>query len=901
MKRKNKALYIAIGIIFILFVALINSTSIIIDYKWFKEVGYTEVFWYKFLTELKIFVPLLIVLTLLFFGYFTYIRNEYVKYSIRVVEKNKRTGIISFIISLFMGLVFSTSIAGNLWNDILMYENSTKFNVKDPVFNNDISFYIFKLPLFQKLYAMSFGILVFLAFVTIIFYGIMTAGNLFTKNGVGKVSLNVNSQLLKPILNKLSIFVLIFFVLSAIGYKIKSYSLLTSSFGNVFGAGYTDIKVSKPFYTFLFVVVIITGIVFMIFLRKKKFKLMLYTLIPFIALSVCKPIIESAVQNIIVLPNENEKEKPYIQNNMKYTRMAFGLDNLKEESFKIDNNITATDIKKNSAIINNVRINDYKPAIQVYNQLQGIRPYYNFTDVDVDRYKLNGKETQTFVSAREINPDKIPSNSWINVHLKYTHGYGVVMSPVNSVTKEGQPNLVLKDIPPSSNYKSIKVKRPQIYFGESPEYYAITNTGLKEFDYPSGDNNKETTYTGKAGIYLNPINRLLFTINQGNMKFLFSQDISSKSKILINRNIMDRVKKIAPFLKYDSDPYMVVSKGKLYWMIDAYTMSNNYPYSQNISVGGQEFNYIRNSVKATVDAYDGTVKFYIADKSDPIIQTYSKIFKHMFKPLKDMPQDLRKHLRYPQMYFDSQDVIVRKYHVKDTQVFYNNEDAWNRADVDGSNVESHYLYMKLPGEKKMEFSIMLPYTPKNKQNMVAWLCGRMDGDNYGKLILYKLPKQELIYGPKQIEARINQDTDISKDLTLWGQQGSSVYRGNIFVVPIDKSILYVQPLYITSSGDSSIPELKKVIVVYNDNIVMADNFKDALSKIFNLNASSQNVSNNEETTGNISNNGTVKQLVNTASDAYDNAIKAQKNGDWAEYGRQLKVVEQTLKQLKARK
>lgn len=901
MKRKNKVIYITIGILLVVFVALINSTSIIIDYKWFKEVGYTEVFWYKFLTELKIFVPLFIILTLVFFGYFSYIRNEYVKYSIRIVEKTKKTAIIAFIISAFMGLVFSASIAGNLWNDILMYGNSTKFNVNDPIFHNDISFYVFKLPLLQKLYAMSFGILVFLAFVTVIFYGIMTAGNLFSNNGHNKLSLNINSQLLKPILNKLSAFVLIFFILSAIGYKIKSYSILTSSFGNVFGAGYTDIKVTKPFYTLLFVVVIITGIVFMVFLRKKKFKLMLYTLIPFIALSICKPIIESAVQNIIVLPNEIDKEKPYIQNNMKYTRMAFGLDKLKEENFNVDNDLTAKDIKNNSNIIDNVRINDYKPAIQVYNQLQGIRPYYDFTDVDVDRYKLNGKETQVFLSAREINPSKIPSSSWINVHLKYTHGYGIVMSPVNSVTKEGQPNLLLKNIPPTSKYKNIAVKKPQIYFGESPEYYVITNTGLKEFDYPSGDNNKETIYNGKAGIPLNLINKLLFTVNQGNMKFLFSQDINSKSKILINRNIMDRVKKIAPFLKYDSDPYIVVSKGRLYWMVDAYTMSNNYPYSQSISVGGQEFNYIRNSVKVTIDAYDGTVKFYIADNSDPIIKTYSKIFKHMFKPIKDMPKDLRNHLRYPQMYFDSQDVIIRKYHVEDTQVFYNNEDAWNRADVDGSNVESHYLYMKLPGEKKMEFSIMLPYTPKNKQNMVAWLCGRMDGNNYGKLVLYKLPKQELIYGPKQIEARINQDTDISKDLTLWGQQGSSVYRGNIFVVPIDKAILYVQPLYINSSGDSSIPELKKVIVVYNDNIIMAGTFKEALNKIFNLNVTNENVNNNQTSVENVSSKETTKQLINTAADAYDNAINAQKNGDWAEYGRQLKVVEQTLKKLKARK
>jgi uncharacterized membrane protein (UPF0182 family) len=894
VSKKFKAAIISVSMILILLLILLNSTSLFVDYQWFKEVNYIQVFWYKFLMQLKIFGATFIITSIIFYIFLRYIKKEYASYSKVVVIKNSTQNKLMIAISVIISFFFSIVTAGALWNDILMFNNSTNFNVKDPVFNKDISFYMFKLPLIEKIYSISFSLLIFLVIFTVIFYVIILGSNLNYKDFDGRNKLNLNKDMFRVIINKLAIFVCVFFVLLAIGYKIKAYSILYSNFGSVFGAGYTDVFVSKPFYNFLCIITLVIGISFIVAIRKKKFKFVAGCLVLFLGINILRPISEGIVQNLVVNANELGKEQKYILNNIKFTKKAYGLDNIKQETFNINNKLTKKDIEDNKEIINNIRINEHNPALQVYNQIQGIRPYYEFKDVDVDRYKVGGKEIQMFVSAREINPSAIPSNKWINMHLKYTHGYGVVMSPVNSVTSEGEPKLVIKDIPPRSNYKEIKVTKPQIYFGEMQDYYAITNTKLKEFDYPSGDNNKENIYKGSAGIKLNFLNKLLFSVNKGDLSFLLSGYLNNNSKIILNRNILKRAEKIAPFLTYDNDPYLVINGGQIYWVIDAYTTSDRYPYAQSMQSGVEEYNYIRNSVKVLVNAYDGTTQFYTVDKKDPILKTYTKIFKNMFKDISKMPSGIRKHLRYPQQLFESQNEIIKRYHVSNPQVFYNNEDAWNVAVTDKGTTEPHYLHMVLPGNKNMEFTIMTPFTPKNKQNLVAWLCGRNDGTNYGKLILYKLPKQELIYGPSQINARINQDSVISPQITLWNQKGSTVTRDSLFIVPIEKSLLYVQPLYIRSSGNTSIPELKKVIVVYNDKIVMEDNLRLALNKIFNI---SNVIQDKNQEKSNIK-NGDVKSLIKSAADSYDNAVEAQKRGDWAEYGRQLNNLKDSLTELK---
>lgn len=545
-------------------------------------------------------------------------------------------------------------------------------------------------------------------------------------------------------------------------------------------------------------------------------------------------------------------------------------------------------------------------SLDVYNQLQGIRSYYRFNDVDIDRYTIDNKYTQVFLATRELDQSKLnqQSQTWQNKHLVYTHGYGVTMSPVNSVTPQGQPNLIIKDIPPVSS-SNIKIDRPEIYFGELTDDYIITNTKLPEMDYPSGDSNKQTTYSGTAGIKLSGLNRLLFMINRGSFNFLLSQDINSNSRIIMNRNIIQRVKKIAPFLVYDNDPYIVVNGGKLYWIIDAYTTSSLFPYSEPQG----NINYIRNSVKVIVDAYNGDTNFYLVDENDPLAVTYSKVFPGLFKKYSDIPEGFTEHFRYPEDIFNTQIQVYKKYHMIDPSVFYNKEDLWDVAgsgqrtteqNGETTEMEPSYIIMKLPDGSNEEFVQISPYTPAGKQNMVAWIGARMDKEEYGKLIVYKFPKQKVTYGPEQFKARVSQDPNISKELSLWDQKGSSIINGTVITLPIEKSLMYIMPLYIKSSGQNSIPEVKRVILGYGDKIVMDETLDKALAALFNLDQS-QDLNTDQDTTqgaaqpstGETDKNGLIKQ----ASNEFNLAKEAQTKGDWAGYGQHLDELEKILKQL----
>jgi uncharacterized membrane protein (UPF0182 family) len=583
---------------------------------------------------------------------------------------------------------------------------------------------------------------------------------------------------------------------------------------------------------------------------------------------------------------------PYLTYNIEATRKAFGLENIEDKEFPVDNNLTKKDIEENKDTVDNIRINEFSQALEVYNQIQAIRNYYKFNDIDIDRYIINGKLRQVFISARELDNSnrEVKFQTWQNKHIFYTHGYGVVASYTNTVGSSGLPEFILKDIPTSGIFK---IDRPQIYFGEVNNDYVIVDAKSNEIDYPYGNENKETRYQGKAGIKLTPLNRLLFTINYGSLNFLLSNDITSESRILLNREIMNRVEKIAPFLNYDEDPYLVISNGKLYWIIDAYTTTNRYPFSEPY----RGINYIRNSVKVVVDAYDGKVDFYLSDPTDAIGITIGKIYKGIFKNINQMPEDLKAHLRYSEDVFMAQATVYEKYHMNNPSVFYNSEDLWAIAKYKGAsnekdqNVEPVYQVMRLPGEKDENFLLTIPFTVAKKENMVSWLAVKMEGAT-PKFSLIRFPKEKAIYGPQQFNSKINTDAAISKELSLWGQQGSMVILGETNIIPIKNSLLYVKPLYLRAQSAKSLPELKRVIVGFGDRIVMEDNIQNAFARLFNVNVETP------PAPSEISKEENAADLVNRASDLFNKAKEAQRSGDWALYGQYLKELEDVLSKLK---
>ena len=529
------------------------------------------------------------------------------------------------------------------------------------------------------------------------------------------------------------------------------------------------------------------------------------------------------------------------------------------------------------------------------------RQYYEFHDVDIDRYNINGEETQTYLSPREIDENKI-SSTWLNRHIKYTHGYGAAVSQVDKVTAIGQPDVVVKNIPPETNVDSLKITRPEIYFGELTNDYAVVNTNEKEFNYPDGNNNKYTKYKGNAGIRLTPLNRLLFSMREGSMQLLVSSNVNSRSRIIINRNIEERVKKIMPYLKYESDPYMTIVGGRLYWIVDAYTTSQYYPYSEPYSGKVGSTNYIRNSIKVTIDAYNGDVNFYVIDNEDPIAETYKKIYPDLFKNISTMPEGLREHIRYPNNMFKIQASVYEKYHMNQVKVFYQKEDLWDIAHqiygTEEKQMDPSYYIFRLPGEKNAEFINMVPFTPKSKQNMTALMMARNDGENYGQLLVYKFPKSKTVYGPMQIEAQIDQNTEISKEFSLWNSSGSKYRRGDLFVIPIKDSLMYVEPVYLEASNQA-IPEMKRVIVAYGDRISYSSNLEEALEDLFGgtYNSGPANASGGTESRD--SGKPSLKTLAKQARDEYDAALDAQKNGDWKGYGDHINKLSGYLDQMES--
>ena len=901
---KNKILNTVLISILLLVVVFFVSTNFIINVQWFKEVGYLNVFFTKLIAICKLFVPIFILYFCVIAIYLFTLRK-----SIRsLVGDTKFKSVKKYFLlsNLVISILGAGATATTQWYKILQFTNAVPFGEVDPIFNKDISFYVFKLPLVQSLFSTAISLIIILVLITVIIYLALGFKDKIYQNKDNVININSKTYGIRKFAGKqLAVLASVLSLLIGCSYLLKSYNLVYSTRGVSYGAGYTDVKITMIFYKVIAVACVISSIVVFISILKLKFRPIIISIASIAVLIVLEPVVAIFTQQFVVKPNEMELEKPYISYSIDATKKAFNIDEIEVKEMEPNENITSEKLEDNKDIIENLKVNSTGPLLSFYQQVQLIKNYYEFNDADTDRYNINGKYTQVFVSPREINRDSM--TTWQNKHLRYTHGYGLAMSRVNSVTEFGQPDFVMKDIP-TVNTTDINLENPRIYFGESDNDYVIVNTEGGEFDYPTGDTENTFNYNGTGGLKMTPFNRVLFSIYERNPKILMSSSITSESRIILNRNIVKRVQEIAPFLTYDSDPYIVVHDGRLVWMMDAYTSTDKYPFSEP----HEGVNYIRNSVKVVVDAFNGNVDFYVTDENDPIINCYLKIYKGLFKPLSEMPEDLKEHFRYPQDLFELQSKVLTKYHVDDPIKLFTEEDLWDRSlevvKHGGENLsqgdegkeesilnkakenknneaenEGLYLMTKLPDEENVEMMLLDYFNMRGKQSMVALLGARMDGDKYGELVMYKFPPQRTIYSPILFKNRIQQDPNISKEISLWAGKGSEVIYGDIIIVPIEDSLLYLNTIYLKANSENSMPEMKRVILSNGDKIVIEENIEKALLKLFNYNSSEENKNSNKDETPNTEKTSD-KSGVKEAADLFNKAIEAQKNGDWATYG-----------------
>jgi uncharacterized membrane protein (UPF0182 family) len=947
----KKLVVIGIGIVCVLLLWI--GISIYPDWLWFENLGFSPVFWTMMLGKFG-FGSMVWLLLALIIGVNIYAAN-------RLNPRIGRGGdlkVVDNYISQFglsnatlktlatAAILFFTfyiaSKGSTKWDLLLRYLYQQPFGSTDPVFNRDIGFYLFSLPFYLFI---QNGLLILFAIAA------MATMGWYLKNGALKIEGDFDrAQGVPPAMPNITLAKnvkkhLIFLggfvvLLMAWAFRLKMFGLLYSAQGAAFGAGYTDVHIKILAYK----IIILVSMGYAVFLFINAFRPR--TKLIWIGAGIWIGVIlilgtgfPILIQKFIVKPNELTKESAYIAYNIDYTRKAYNLNKIKEVDFEVNDQLGVRDLKQNDVTIQNIRIWDERPLLQTYRQIQAIRLYYDFNNVDVDRYLVNSQYRQIMLAARELVVNKLPpqANTWVNRHLTYTHGYGLAASPVNEVTSEGLPQLFIKDLPPSFE-PDLGVVRPEIYYGEKTDAYVLVNTKAQEFDYPKGDKNVYTTYQGKGGIHIKSFfRRLLFAIEFMDPQILFTTYLNPESRIMFNRRISRRTNSIAPFLDYDSDPYLVVSEGKLYWIQDAYTTSAMYPYSQRSqgTLKNKRLNYIRNSVKVTIDAYNGDVVFYVIDEEDPIIKTYARIFPNLLKPFKEMPPGLKAHIRYPKDLYKIQMETYTKYHMEDVQVFYNQEDLWQIPDeVYGERrqkMEPYYIIIKLPEDPREEFFLMTPFTPSRKDNMIGWLAARCDMPDYGNLLVYKLPKEKLVYGPMQIEARVDQQTEISRELSLWGQRGSRVIRGNLLAIPVSETFIYVEPVYLeaiqeenqvgpalnSQPGDgtrlrrearsasplqeeakaASLPELKRVIVAFSNRLTMEENLDKALSSILDVETTQTKPASQviPEMQGGVSTLGAA------ALDHYNKARAYLRDGDWAGYGRELERLEKILKEISGMK
>lgn len=893
-KRGAKAV---IWILALICIALVVSygASVLMEYIQIKEIGeaYVSVFW----TNIRIQLIAQIVSFLIVFCLFT--ANNLVLRRISLKENGDLMLIAKIIpmmlVTFIISFLASRLISDNVYSRFLTFANSTAFDRADPVFFQDIGYYMFIRPFMVSLIDSIKIILIVQTVYTFIVYILLNARNGF--ENFGDIIKN-KSIVIHNVVNILSVFISI-----AITFKYNAEDVLYGNFNGLAGAGYTDVHVWVPYYNFAPYLLLAVVVATVFFLLRGKIKTGIISLCVFPAAWVLTGAIALCVQAFVVAPSDVAMEAPNIANNIYMTREAYGLDNIIEVDFPIENTLSPNDLEQNKETLDNIRIIDYNSNVTAMNKLQGIGRYYTFNTTDIVSYDVDGKPTAVAIGARELDMQKLAaekSDTYVNKTYKYTHGYGVAANPMNRATQEGQPEFIVRDLPTISDAGMVSVTQPRIYYGEFTNEHVIVNTKFKEIDYSEGQTNVEFSYDGDGGINLNWLNRTLFSVMYGDYKMLVSGQITAESKILPNRNVVERVKKAAPFFEYDENPYMLIDdSGRLKWVIDAYATSEYYPYSQKYG----RFNYIRNSAKAIVDAYDGSVTFYITDENDPIVKTYKKIYPSLFSA-EAMPQDLNRHIRYPEKLFKIQAEMYKQYHITDAHVFYNKSDVWDIAREkyargESQYIEPYYNMMKITGFDYNGESLLLtmPFTLQNKDYISSWLAAGSDDKYYGKLVLYRFTNAEKnAYGTMQMENRIDNNPAITQEMALWGQGDSSVVRGNMIMIPIKDSLLYVEPVYITTSNAASFPELKRVIVAYKENIVMKPTLKECFEELFiQENTEGVNIKPPQPlTAANEPDEGEAERLLREIAELYERYKQYNAENDFENAGKIMRDIDAKL-------
>jgi uncharacterized membrane protein (UPF0182 family) len=892
-----------LGAAFLLIFVVPGAITFYTDWLWFDETGYQSVYGRTLVTQ-SLLVGVVTVTALVVLLVNVRLALGALAHRELVIMSPEGPVTIRLDRSRLQGpataLVLAASVLFGLrasahWQTWLMARHGGSFGTVDPILGRDVGFYVFTLPLLEAVQGLLLGLVLLSAAVSVAAYVFGGTVSLDAARGL---------RMTGSARRHLSILGAALLVVLAFGAWLDIPRLLVAPAGILHGASNVDVAVTIPALRALMAVAIVGALLLLAQPGIPRWWPTVTAVGLYLVVSVAGTAAAAAMQRFVIAPNELVRETPYIEHNIAATRAAFAIDTVEERELSGDAQLTRADIDGNAATLGNVRLWDHQPLLQTFAQIQEIRTYYDFVSVHNDRYKINGEYRQIMLSARELNSESLPNRNWINEQLTFTHGYGVTLGPVNQVTPEGLPVLFIKDLPPQSSV-DLQVNEPSIYFGQLSSDHVFVRTRAREFHYPKGEDNVYSTYEGRGGVPISSLwRRLLFSARFRSMKVLLSEDITADSRVLFHRRIEERVERIAPFLEYDGDPYLAISGGRLVWVQDAYTVSRHYPYSTPAG----NLNYIRNSVKATIDAYHGTVTFYLIDQADPIAATLGRAFPGLFRPLAEMPDDLRTRLRYPEGIFALQAAMYATYHMTNPSVFYNKEDLWEVPTLDGEPqprpMQPYYTLMRLPGEQQPEFIQMLPFTPARKDNLASWLVARSDGEHYGRLRVFQFPKQKVVFGPRQVVARINQDQVIAPQITLWNQQGSQVLQGTLLVIPIEESLLYIRPLYLRSAG-GRIPELKRVIVAHHNQIVMEETLERALERLFPRGASlpgRQALAASPDTAPEAGAPAATsapgrEALTAQALEHYRRAIAAQRAGNWALYGEELAKLGKVLEQL----
>lgn len=900
----SRPLQILIGLIGVVFTLLLVFSGPVVELLWMSELDFESVFWSIWGARAVLFLGMFVV-ALAFFGGNVYWLFKQIpplwasQWASEEGEPPKMGGKpitrarlrrVGWGAAAIVSLLFASGFSEQ-WDAFFRYTSSQTYGTADPLFGIDVAFYLLQLPFVQTLQS---------AVVGLAFLGLLILVTTYVL--IGEINVQQGQLRIRPaVVKHIGANIVLLLLGWTWGFYLDRFELLYSGGGTVFGAGYTDVNVTLPALWLMIVATLGLASVVAYNLFRYNLRLLLYGVVLYVIMLVGGLIIApAAVDQVIVEPNELEMETPFLENNIRMTRSAYGLDEVQTRSYPAQRTLTREDVANNQPTIQNVRLWDPRLLIDNYQQLQQIRLYYQFYNVDIDRYTIDGEYRQVMLGARELTQNLPPqSSTWYNRHLQYTHGYGSVVNLAAQEGEEGTPTFLLQDLPPEGS-EELMVEEPGIYYGEQTPTYNLVNTGVQELDYPSGDENVYNNYDGDGGVLLNSFwKEVLFSWYLGDYNILLSDNLQEGSRIQFWNRVQERIRKIAPFLRLDSDPYLVLSGQRQYWIQDGYTTARMFPYSEmtGSQLRGDRLNYIRNSVKIVVDAYNGDVTFYVIDEDDPVLGAYREAFPDLFQPISAMSENLQAHLRYPQDLFTIQIEKYKRYHMTIPQVYYNNEDLWTRPNEQYAGrkriMEPYYILTKLPGEDELEFMLMTPMTPDNRDNMIAWIAAKSDQPDYGELVVYSLPKERLIYGPNQIESRVDQNTEISRQLSLWDQRGSSVVRGNLIVVPIEESFLYVEPIYLIAQ-DLQIPQLQRVIVSYGERVVMERTLDQALNAVFG----EQVVAVDDEAGAMPQGQGPRVDpgVVQDAQSLINEARDALQSGDFATFGDRFNALEELLQE-----